>query len=510
MSLDSVLDITAQGAWNGGTLVDNSIFEKKGLEFKGGIPVNDETIQQRIGVRTRMAASADERIGVKAMQDLIDTSGIDLSRIKLIIAATNVGEDKYDPGPLIKYPFDLVREHCPDAMALDVYAGCPGFNTSMELAFVLSLTGGLNEGDISIIVGAENIHRANAFPPNDTGNIIFGDDALATALETKASLKANGRYSVSEKHKHKLKEDFVTDTARLIYEAYGNEKIGGIIIDNQMGVMEHRIPAVAARIQASLVEQMYPEEASKGTFKRFREALEFYDSNVTSFAYDINTDGGDRSLVDKFAKAFVESGKYGTILAGYLTSDLTVEFSLHKGEGFNFVPPRSGIIDSHTSTHGCFGDYIEVMHAEGDIWGDMNGKGVFLYATRGAKPHIDKLLSRNNLTMKDIDLLIEHQANFAMLPMTLEKVLNNGQPDVKKDVIDYLANKMVTNIHRRGNCSVVCMQRLPYDLQRGALEEDTIQGFPVNRNLEQLRNAKIILYDSVGAGMTRSSVLRKK
>jgi hypothetical protein len=68
---------------------------------------------------------------------------------------------------------------------------------------------------------------------------------------------------------------------------------------------------------------------------------------------------------------------------------------------------------------------------------------------------------------------------------------------------------MVTNIHERGNCSVVCMQRLPYDLARGDLTPDTIQGFPVNRNLERLRQARTILYDSVGAGMTRSSFLRR-
>ena len=66
---------------------------------------------------------------------------------------------------------------------------------------------------------------------------------------------------------------------------------------------------------------------------------------------------------------------------------------------------------------------------------------------------------------------------------------------------------MVTNIHRRGNCSVVCMQRLPYDLDRGALEPDTVQGYAVNRDLEAMRAARTVLYDSVGAGMTRSSFL---
>ena len=57
---------------------------------------------------------------------------------------------------------------------------------------------------------------------------------------------------------------------------------------------------------------------------------------------------------------------------------------------------------------------------------------------------------------------------------------------------------------------MVCMQRLPYDLARGAITPDTIQGFPINRNLERLRDARLILYDSVGAGMTRSSFLLRK
>ena len=112
--------------------------------------------------------------------------------------------------------------------------------------------------------------------------------------------------------------------------------------------------------------------------------------------------------------------------------------------------------------------------------------------------------------MDDIDLLIEHQANFAMIPLTLAQVLDSGKADLENAVADVIANKMVTNIHVRGNCSVVCMQRLPYDLARGALRPDNIQGFSVNQNLDNLRRAKTILYDSIGAGMTRSSFIQRK
>ena len=139
----------------------------------------------------------------------------------------------------------------------------------------------------------------------------------------------------------------------------------------------------------------------------------------------------------------------------------------------------------------------------------MDGKGVFLYATRGAPAHLSGLLADNNLSIEEVDLLIEHQANFALIPMTLERVLDRGQADLKKEVADFVANRMITNIHERGNCSVVCMQRLPYDLQRDRLAADTIQGFPINQNLERLKQARVVLNDSVGSGMTRSSFLQR-
>ncbi|RPJ74955.1 MAG: hypothetical protein EHM15_04455, partial [Desulfobacteraceae bacterium] len=112
---DCVVDILAQGAWNGGTLIDNSIYENKGMAFKGGIPVTRQTIEERIGVRTRMVAPTEARIGILAFQDLLDASGIDPARIRVLIAATNVGEDKFDPGPTSVYLHDRIRGACPRA-----------------------------------------------------------------------------------------------------------------------------------------------------------------------------------------------------------------------------------------------------------------------------------------------------------------------------------------------------------------------------------------------------------
>jgi 3-oxoacyl-[acyl-carrier-protein] synthase III len=108
--------------------------------FFKGHPVR-QTIQDRMGVKTRVVAPEDERIGVTAMSALLEENLIDPSKIKLVIGATNVGEDKCDPGPLIRTPYELIRDACPKAMVLDLYAGCPGFNVSIEVAFVLSVSG---------------------------------------------------------------------------------------------------------------------------------------------------------------------------------------------------------------------------------------------------------------------------------------------------------------------------------------------------------------------------------
>ncbi|MGD9227952.1 MAG: hypothetical protein PVF26_15710 [Desulfobacterales bacterium] len=509
---DTVLEIMAQGAWNGGSLVDNSIYEDKGMMFKGGIPVNNTTIEERIGVRTRMAAPQDERIGVLAFKDLLQTSNIDPARIKLIIGATNIGEDKFDPGPLVRHPFKLVQSDCPDALVLDLYAGCPGFNVSVELVFMMSLAGILQPGDLSIIIGAENVHRAKVFPPDDTANIIFGDDALATALETKTFASKAGSGRITAEAKFNAGVDFPRGIANELLKIKGHKKIDGIIIDNQLGKIEHRVPASAVRVQHHLVEQFYPKEVTKGTFKRFRNALAFYDQHVNSFAFDIMTPDRKPDQVTMIANAYVKSGKYKTIASAYLAPDHNVVLSLHESDNRSYLRPKWGIVDTLTRTHGCFAHYIEVMpfKVRKDMFGKMNGKGVFLHATRGAKYHLDALMSPNSLTMDDIDLLVEHQANFAMIPLTLEQVLKSDQTDLKNAVVDVVANKMVTNIHVRGNCSVVCMQRLPYDLQRGALGPDRIQGYPVNQNLEKLKHAKTILYDSIGAGMTRSSFIQRK
>jgi 3-oxoacyl-[acyl-carrier-protein] synthase III len=507
---DFLLDIIAQGAWNGGMRLDNSIYENKGMAFKGGIPVNRQSIEERIGVRTRMVAPLDERIGVVAFQDLLETSGIDPGRIRVLIAATNVGEDKFDPGPTSVFLYDRIRERCPDALVFDLYAGCPGFNVSVEALYMLALAGMLESGDLAVIVGAENIHRARAFPPLDTANIIFGDDALATALQIGGCAGCSAPGRVVAEAAVDAGEDFIETIAAALLPWAAEGPLDGIIIDNQLGRVECRVPATAARVQHALMKRLFPKEAAAGAFRNFRTAFDIYENYEAGFAYDLMTSGGHPQTVQRIARAYTASGRYRRLAAAFLKNGQPVRLSLIQGSVGKRLFPATGVIDTLTCSHGCFASFIEANFEHGEVYGAMDGKGVFLYATRGAKPHLSALLEANRLALSDIDLLIEHQANFAMLPLTIEQLLADGKAADRQKVARFLAEKMVVNIHERGNCSVVCMQRLPYDLACGSLRPDTIQGFAINRNLERLRDACLVLYDSVGAGMTRSSFLLRK
>ncbi len=507
-SRDSILEITDCGAWPGGRVVDNAVFEQQGLFFKGAIPVTDTSIQERIGVKRRRVAPSEERIGVTAFAELLKSPGFDPSRIKVLIGATNFGDTKYEVDPQVGHSFELVKSLCPQALVFDLYAGCPGFNVSVELILMLTLSGYLQKGDLSVIIGAENIHRARGFPETDTSNIIFGDDALATSLESKAALAPQGRYTCTEATALPLTEDPVTRVARAVLELLGKDELDGLIVDNQRAPLESRLPAFAARVQHRVVELLYPRALETGVFERFKDAYMFYREHMNSFAYDINSLSGRPDIAKELAASAVRSGKYRSVVSVFLGDDQTFEAALHQGRDYVFSRPKSGVTDAVTRTHGCFGNYIQGVRTESDVFGEMDGKGVFLYGTRSAPVQLSELLHRNGLSLADVDLLFEHQANFAMVVLTLEQLFKKATAtNVKKAVFDFVANNMVNNIHTRGNTSVACMQRMPFDLARGALEPDVIQGYPINQNLEGLRQAGVILYDSVGAGMTRSSFL---
>ncbi len=537
MKADAVIKIKAHAQCPGGKVVDNHAFSKLGLKFKGGVEATPPAIEQRIGVKTRYAADHGVLAGAYSFEKLLESQDFDPGRIKVVIVATNGGDAIDDPGPFSRHISKLINQHCPDAMVFDLYAGCPGFNVSAEILFAMSLSGRLNKGDMSVIVGYENLLRSDIFKNSGTAMLIFGDDALSTLLETYSNIKPEGQISTAfarpanpddnpddkpeDKSEDKSDSDYLTAISRTIIDLCDGSMPDGIIVDNQLGDIAIRLPAVGARLQAKAADLLYPEEAKAGVFKKFNKAIEFFDQNLKSFAFDImspsdsggpgdnsgsNSGSKSESPLEAVAKSYIESGKCSRIVTVFLDRDKSSEVTLYTGKGFRAIKPESGIIDSRSVTHGCFGEYIEFFQDNNDIGATMNGKGVFLYAARSAEVNIKKLLSRNSLNITDIDLLIEHQANFALIRKTIELLVAGTGENSE----NFISRRMPVNIHYRGNCSVPVMQRLHHDLMAGTLLKDDIQGITVNGNTEELKNAKTILFDSVGAGMSRSSFLYKE
>ena len=81
MSDNSVLEIIAYGAWNGGTYVDNSMYEKTGLTFKGGIRLEQMNVLASQRCRTCWKPRASTHPGSKwlsvpQMSETINTTRV--------------------------------------------------------------------------------------------------------------------------------------------------------------------------------------------------------------------------------------------------------------------------------------------------------------------------------------------------------------------------------------------------------------------------------------------------
>lgn len=329
--LPFTLDILAQSAWNGGERIGNAAFAGRGMVFKGGIPVTEQTIEERIGVPTRVAAPEDVRIGAIALEELLAEPAVDPARIRVLIAATNIGEDKFDPGPASRALLRHLAPRRPDLLAFDLCAGCPGFNVAVEALFQLALAGDLAAGDLAVVVGAENVHRARAFKPLDTATLLFGDDAVATALAIGPGAGRSRPGRVVDECTLEVTGDSIAGIARALLPWAREARLDGIRVDNRLGRIACPVPATAARIQHALLEQLFPREAAAGEFRNFRTAFEIYETYGAGFAFDIMAATAGPGVLRRLGCAYTASGRYRRVATVFL----------HPGE-----PVRLGLVEA--------------------------------------------------------------------------------------------------------------------------------------------------------------------
>jgi len=113
------------------------------------------------------------------------------------------------------------------------------------------------------------------------------------------------------------------------------------------------------------------------------------------------------------------------------------------------------------------------MIDDGRIWPRMNGKQVFRWATSKMPEVANSVLARAGLTVKDIDLLVPHQANKRINEFVSEKM---GIPP----------EKVVHNIMRYGNTTAASIPL--------ALSEAVQEG--------RAKKGSLILFAAFGAGFT--------
>jgi 3-oxoacyl-[acyl-carrier-protein] synthase-3 len=110
----------------------------------------------------------------------------------------------------------------------------------------------------------------------------------------------------------------------------------------------------------------------------------------------------------------------------------------------------------------------------------QDGQVVFKFATRKMSELCLKLLERNGLTGKDVDLFVPHQANLRIITYSAER-------------IGLDMDKVVVNIDEYGNTTA---GTLPLALQ-SALSDG------------RLKKGSLVLFASVGAGFSAGAALMR-
>jgi 3-oxoacyl-[acyl-carrier-protein] synthase III len=200
---------------------------------------------------------------------------------------------------------------------------------------------------------------------------------------------------------------------------------------------------------------------------------------------------------------FVESGQYKRVLVigsdvnSSMTdfTDRAVCIIFGDGAGAVLLEPAEnqdgfGVIDHVAQIEGVGGQYL-YMPAGGSLnpathetvdrkmhYIHQDGKNVFKYAVKKMSEMTERILAKNNLTGKDVDCFISHQANRRIITATADRL---GLP----------LEKVIINIERFGNTTA---GTIPIAMQT-ALDEG------------RLKKGDLLLIAAVGAGFTSGATL---
>ncbi len=150
------------------------------------------------------------------------------------------------------------------------------------------------------------------------------------------------------------------------------------------------------------------------------------------------------------------------------------------GDGAGAVVLRAdqeaGILSTHLHADGSFADLLQVPVGQGHL--QMQGNPVFRMAVRTLGEIVQETLAANQMTARDLDWLVPHQANIRIIQATAEKL---GMP----------MDRVVTTVADHGNVSAASV---PLALDHAA-------------RLGSFQRGQKLLLEAFGGGFTWGSAL---
>ena len=222
---------------------------------------------------------------------------------------------------------------------------------------------------------------------------------------------------------------------------------------------------------------------------------------VNAFSYDLQAACSSFLYGMSTAATYIESGRYKKVLvigADKMSSiidytDRTTCIIFGDGGGAVLFEPNYeglGLQDEYLRTDGIGREFLKI-EAGGSLlppteetvakklhFVRQDGKTVFKYAVSNMADASTKILERNNLTGKDINWLIAHQANKRIIDATAKRM------ELEDD-------KVLMNIQRYGNTTSATLPLLLHDYEK------------------QLKKGDNIVFASFGGGFTWGSIYFK-
>jgi 3-oxoacyl-[acyl-carrier-protein] synthase-3 len=222
---------------------------------------------------------------------------------------------------------------------------------------------------------------------------------------------------------------------------------------------------------------------------------------VNAFAFDLQAACSSFLYGMSTASSYIESGRYKKILLiGADKMSSIIDYSdratciiFGDGAGAALFEPNEeglGLQDEYLRSDGIGRDFLKI-DAGGSIlppseetiknkqhFVHQEGKTVFKYAVSNMADVSEKMLTRNNLTEKDIQWLVAHQANKRIIEATAKRVGVGSE-------------KVMMNIHKYGNTTSATLPLLLADYEN------------------QLKKGDNLIFAAFGGGFTWGAIYLK-